>query len=72
MLNHSHGGSMTGCLILPMTSGWGLGQLDYSIATPAPHCMSLGPFPCPSQLPQTVSNLAHSPAPPFPPACPRT
>ncbi|CAL8339504.1 unnamed protein product [Boreogadus saida] len=36
---------------------------DYSPATPAPHPMSLGPFPCPAQLPQTVSNLAPSPAP---------
>ena len=26
---------------------------DYSLATPAPHPMSLGPFPCPAQLPQT-------------------
>ncbi|CAL8387796.1 unnamed protein product [Boreogadus saida] len=26
---------------------------DYSPATPAPHPMSLGPFPCPAQLPQT-------------------
>ncbi|CAL8261105.1 unnamed protein product [Gadus morhua 'NCC'] len=26
---------------------------DYSLATPAPHLMSLGPFPCPAQLPQT-------------------
>ncbi|CAL8267979.1 unnamed protein product [Boreogadus saida] len=44
---------------------------DYSPATPAPHPMSLGPFPCPAQLPQTVSNLAPSPAPPLPPAHPR-
>ncbi|CAL8320383.1 unnamed protein product [Boreogadus saida] len=27
---------------------------DYSPATPAPHPMSLGPFPCPAQLPQTA------------------
>ncbi|CAL8273245.1 unnamed protein product [Gadus morhua 'NCC'] len=26
---------------------------DYSLATPTPNSVSLGPFPCPAQLPQT-------------------